>query len=166
MQFFLYLIVGGLSFFVDIGTFIMLRAIGLPVIPASVMSFSLATAANYLLCLVLAFERGRFRRSIETLRFLIVVLVGLGLNTLLVWCFVYPLSLRPTAAKVIAVPIVLIWNYLGRRLLVFSHEIPVAVRQRLKPRSRLFFHQSADKKRLRNSGASSMSVAACTRPSD
>jgi putative flippase GtrA len=69
MQFCLYLIVGGLSFFVDIGVFIVLRAIEVPVIPASVMCFSLATAANYLLCVVLAFERGRFRRSIETLRF-------------------------------------------------------------------------------------------------
>src|SRR5262245_16714992 len=132
MQFFLYLIIGALSFFVDIGTFIVLRAIEVPVIPASVMSFSLATAANYLLCVVLAFERGRFRRSIETLRFLIVVLIGLGLNTLLVWCFVYRFSIHPTAAKIVAVPIVLIWNYLGRRLLVFSNDIPVAVRAWLK----------------------------------
>jgi putative flippase GtrA len=59
MQFFLYLIVGGLYFFVDIGTFIVLRAIDLPIIPASVASFSLATAANYLLSIVIAFERGR-----------------------------------------------------------------------------------------------------------
>jgi putative flippase GtrA len=133
MQFFLYLIVGGLSFFVDIGAFVGLRAIEVAVIPASVTSFILASAANYLLSVVLAFERGRFRRSIEILRFLTVVLVGLGLNTLLVWCFVYPLSIHPTAAKIVAVPIVLMWNYLGRRLLVFDNEIPVAVRAWLKP---------------------------------
>ena len=66
------------------------------------------------------------------LRFLTVVLVGLGLNTLLVWCFVYPLSIHPTAAKIAAVPIVLIWNYLGRRLFVFGNEIPIAVRAQLK----------------------------------
>jgi hypothetical protein len=50
-----------------------------------------------------------------------------------VWYFIYPLSLHPTAAKVIVVPIVLVWNYLGRRLLVFSNEIPVALGSRLKP---------------------------------
>jgi putative flippase GtrA len=127
MQFFLYLIVGGLSFFVDIGTFLMMRTIEVPVIPASVTSFSLATAANYLLCIVLAFEHGRFRRSIEMLRFLSVVLVGLGFNTLLVWCFVFPLSIHPATAKIAAVPVVLIWNYLGRRLFVFSNDIPVAI---------------------------------------
>ena len=60
MQFFLYLVVGGLSFFVDIGAFIALRAIEMPVITASVASFSLATAANYLLSVILAFERGAF----------------------------------------------------------------------------------------------------------
>jgi putative flippase GtrA len=66
------------------------------------------------------------------LRFLAVVLVGLGLNTLLVWFFVYPLSMHPTVAKIVAVPIVLVWNYLGRRLLAFSNEVPVAVRAWMK----------------------------------
>jgi putative flippase GtrA len=61
------------------------------------------------------------------LRFLSVVLVGLGLNTLLVWSFVYRFSIHPAAAKIVAVPIVLMWNYLGRRLFVFSNDMPVAV---------------------------------------
>src|SRR5262249_2115064 len=103
MQFFRYLIVGGLSFFIDIGTFIGLRAIEVPVITASVTSFSLATAANYLLSVILAFQRGRFGRSIEALRFLSVVLVGLGFNTLLVSCFVYRFSIHPAVAKIVAV---------------------------------------------------------------
>src|SRR5436190_8015419 len=128
MQFFFYLIVGGLSFFVDIGAFVAMRAIEVPVIAASISSFILATAGNYLLSILLGFERGRFRRHMEMLRFLAVVLVGLGLNTLLVWFFVYPLSMHPTVAKIVAVPIVLVWNYLGRRLLVFGNQVPVAVR--------------------------------------
>jgi len=133
MQFFFYLIVGGLSFFVDIGAFIGLRAIEVPIITASVTSFGLATATNYLLSVILAFQRGRFRRYIEMLRFLTVVLIGLVLNTLLVWCFVYHLALHATAAKIMAVPIVLVWNYLGRRRLVFGNEIPAGVRAWLKP---------------------------------
>jgi len=133
MQFFLYLIVGGLSFIVDVGVFVVLVATDVPVIRASVASFILASGTNYLLCGVLAFERGRFRRSIEMLRFLTVVLVGLGLHTLLVWYFVYRLSIYPTAAKIVAVLMVLMWNYLGRRLFVFGNEIPVAVRAWLKP---------------------------------
>jgi putative flippase GtrA len=127
MQFFLYLIVGGLSFLVEIGTFVALRRTAMPVIPASVTSYIVATVANYLLSVLLAFQRGRFRRHVELARFLTVVLVGLALNTALVWCFVYPLAIQPTIAKIAAVPIVLVWNYLGRRMLVFDNRVPAPV---------------------------------------
>jgi putative flippase GtrA len=128
MQFFLYLIVGGLSFLVEIGTFIALRRAAMPVIPASVSSFIVATIANYLLSIVLAFQRGHHRLRVELTRFLGVVLVSLGLNTALVWIFVYPLAIPPTLAKIGVVPIVLIWNYLGRRMLVFDGRIPIPIR--------------------------------------
>lgn len=128
MQFFLYLIVGGLSFLVEIVTFIALRRAATPVIPASVASFIVATIANYLLSIVLAFQRGRFRQRVELARFLMVVLVGLMLNTALVWIFVYPFGISPTPAKIGVVPIVLVWNYLGRRMLVFTDRVPVPIR--------------------------------------
>jgi putative flippase GtrA len=124
MQFLLYLIVGGLSFFVDIGIFVLLRMAEMPVIPASIASFIAATGANYALSTILAFQGGRFRRHIELVRFLIVVLIGLALNTGLVWLFAYPFGVEPTLAKIIAVPMVLVWNYLGRRLLVFHDRLP------------------------------------------
>jgi putative flippase GtrA len=127
MQFFLYLIVGGLSFIIEISTFLALRRAAMPVIPASVASFIVATLANYLLSVLLAFERGRFHRQVELARFLIVVLVGLMLNTTVVWIFAYPLAIHPTVAKIAAVPIVLIWNYLGRRMFVFDKRVPAPV---------------------------------------
>jgi len=131
MQFFLYLIVGGLSFLVEIVTFIALRRAATPVIPASVASFIVATIANYLLSIVLAFQRGRFRRQAELARFLMVVLVGLMLNTALVWIFGYPLAMPPTLAKIGVVPIVLVWNYLGRRILVFTDRVPAGIQSRV-----------------------------------
>ena len=60
----------------DIRAFIALRGIEVPITSASITSFILATARNYLLSVILVFERGRFRRRIEMLRFLTVVLVG------------------------------------------------------------------------------------------
>jgi putative flippase GtrA len=124
---FLYLIVGGLSFIVEISTFLALRRAAMPVIPASVASFIVATLANYLLSILLAFEHGRFRQPEELARFLIVVLVGLVLNTIVVWIFAYPLAIQPIVAKISAVPIVLTWNYLGRRLFVFDKRVPAPV---------------------------------------
>jgi hypothetical protein len=81
MQFLLYLIVGGLSFFAEISTFINLRPAAMPVIPTWVARFIVATVANYLLSIVLASERGPFRRHVELTRFLVIVLIGLTLNT-------------------------------------------------------------------------------------
>jgi len=46
VQFFLYLIVGGLSFIVEISNSLALRRIAMSVIPASVASFIVATVAN------------------------------------------------------------------------------------------------------------------------
>jgi putative flippase GtrA len=135
MQFFLYLIVGGLSFIVEISSFLALRRAALPVIPASVASFIVATLANYLLSIVLAFERGRFRRQMELARFLIVVLVGLALNTMVVWLLAYPLAIQATVAKIAAVPIVLTWNYLGRRIFVFDSRVPAPIQSWLACRS-------------------------------
>jgi len=131
MQFLLYLVVGGLSFCVDIGAFVLLQSAGVPVIPASITSFVAATGANYALSTALAFQSGRFRRHIELVRFLGVVLVGLVLNTALVWLFVYPLGVHPVLAKIGVVPIVLVWNYLGRRLLVFHDRLPLPIAARL-----------------------------------
>lgn len=110
-EFFLYLIVGGLAFLVEISVFVALRRASMPIIPVSVTSFLIATAANYLLLVMLAFQRGRFSRHIELTRFLVVVPVGLALNTALVWFFVYPLAIPPTAAKIAVVPIVTIRCY-------------------------------------------------------
>jgi putative flippase GtrA len=132
MQFFLYLVVGGLSFLVEIATFVGLRMQATPVIAASVLSFIVATIANYFLSILLAFVPGRFRRHVELTRFLAVVAVGLILNTALVWIFIYPLFIPPIPAKIAVVPIVLVWNYLGRRLFVFSDRVPVSVRSLLK----------------------------------
>ena len=143
MQFFLYLIVGGLSFVVEIGVFVALRRAAMPVIAASVASFLVATIANYLLSILLAFQSGRFRRRVELTRFLVVVLVGLALNTALVWCFAYPLAIQPTVAKIAAVPIVLIWNYLGRRALVFSDRVPVSIRSLMETAIRAGFSAPA-----------------------
>src|SRR5262249_549492 len=55
VQFLSYLVVGGLSFLVELGTFKLALAAALPLPPASVLSFALANVANYFLCIKLSF---------------------------------------------------------------------------------------------------------------
>ena len=99
VQLALYVVVGGICFCIDIGGFIVLRYLGVPILVASAASFTTATLANYLLCCALVFHRGRFSRAEEMLRLFSIAVVGLGLNSAAVWFL----------AKVFAVIFVFIW---------------------------------------------------------
>jgi len=123
-QFAWYLIVGGLAFAVDLLVFVALLRGGVPVLAASSLSFIAGALANYLLSRLLAFAGGRHSPLGEIARLFVVALIGLGLTTVLVWVIVALLFLPPVMAKVITVPIVLIWNYLARRYFVFGLEMP------------------------------------------
>lgn len=125
LQFACYLVVGGSAFLVELVSFVLMLQAGLATIPASVASFVVATLANYLLSNAIAFQSGGIGRGQEALRFAFVALVGLGLNTGFVWLLL-ALGEPPLVAKIAAVAPVLAWNFLGRRLLVFSAHIPEA----------------------------------------
>jgi putative flippase GtrA len=126
LQFVLYLFVGGLSSVVDIGGFAVMVAFGTPLVLASTVSFIIATVVNYFLSYVLAFTRGRYSQRSEVLRFWLVSLVGLLINTLIVWLVVQVFGAQPIWGKIVALPIVLVWNFVGRRLFVFSKDLPPA----------------------------------------
>ena len=130
LQLALYLVVGGLvvgvSFCVDIGGFVALRYLQLPILPASATSFVTATLVNYLLCCALVFRSGRLSRPEEVLRLFVIAAVGLGLNSAVVWLLAVILRLPPTVAKILAVLPVFAWNYRGRRAMVFDGSPPTA----------------------------------------
>jgi putative flippase GtrA len=120
LQLGLYVVVGGICFCIDIGGFIFLRYLVLPILAASATSFTTATLTNYLLCCALVFRRGRFSRQEEVLRLFTIAVVGLGLNSAVVWLLAEILGTDPTFAKILAVFPVFAWNYLGRRSIVFD----------------------------------------------
>ncbi len=122
-QFMMYLLVGGLSFFVELSSFQGMLFMYVPLVVASVLSFILANIANYFISLRLAFVSGRFGLGVELLRLLIIVLVGLALNTLIVVVLVNGMNVLPALAKVLTLPVVLLWNFLGRSLLVFQRNM-------------------------------------------
>ena len=127
VQLALYLVVGGTCFCIDIGGFIVLRHLGFPILAASATSFVMATFANYLLCCALVFRSGRFSRAEEILRLFVIAIVGLGLNSAMVWLLAEILGVNPTLAKILAVFPVFAWNYLGRRSIVFDGRPPAVM---------------------------------------
>jgi putative flippase GtrA len=120
LQFMLYAVVGGICFTIDIVGFVFLRYFGMAILAASAASFVTATIANYLLCCVLVFRSGRFSRGEELLRLFTIAVIGLSLNSAVVWILAEIVGLDATLSKVLAVLPVLAWNYLGRRSMVFD----------------------------------------------
>jgi putative flippase GtrA len=135
LQFALYLIVGGICFSIDIAGFVLLRHFELPILTASATSFVTSTITNYALCCAFVFRSGRFSRQEELLRLFAIAIVGLGLNSAVVWLLAENLGFDPTLAKILAVLPVLAWNYLGRRAIVFDRA-PSAVLVMLSDRAR------------------------------
>lgn len=125
-QFVWYILVGGLSFVADLAVFVGLLRLGAPVMGALAVGFVIGTLINYFLSLALAFTGGRHRPAGEILRLFAVALAGLGLTALLVWAFMTAGGLSALVSKVIATPMVLAWNYLGRRFFVFWPQMPLA----------------------------------------
>ena len=128
VQFVWYVVVGGLSFLADLAVFVSLLWLGVPVLAALVLGFVIGTLANYALSRLLAFTSGRFRLTQEVLRLFTVAVIGLGLTAVLVLVLM-ALGLPAVAAKILATPIALIWNYLGRRAFVFHAQMPSATWQ-------------------------------------
>jgi putative flippase GtrA len=102
-QLVLYLVVGGICFFIDVGGFVVLHVCGLPILAASALSFVTATLVNYALCCGFVFRSGRFSRPEEIVRLFAIALVGLGLNSLGVLLLAQFLRFDSTFAKILAV---------------------------------------------------------------
>jgi len=124
VQFLLYAVVGGISAVVDFGVFWVLVNAKLPLAACATIAFVLATLLNYFLSYTAAFARGRYSPREEIIRFWLVSLVGLLINNLLIWVLVKVGHLSPMISKVTTLPVVLLWNFVGRRLFVFSAELP------------------------------------------
>lgn len=122
-QFLWYLAVGGTAFLADLIAFSALLRLGLPLLPVTALGFAVGTAVNYLLSRCWAFSGGRYARREELLRFVTVALVGLLLTLVLVWALVAA-GMAALPARLIAVGLVLAWNYAGRRWFVFHRQMP------------------------------------------
>ena len=96
----------------------------------SALGFTISVIVNYILSFKFVFERKEnMNRKAEFVIFLILSIIGLGLNQLIIWICVGPVysnvtwihnllnySLAYTVAKVIATAIVMVYNFITRKI--------------------------------------------------
>jgi putative flippase GtrA len=113
-------VVGLINFAIDVAVFsIALYVLGIPLLVANTLAYSLATINSYLMNKYWTFA-GRSDRNISTAeftRFLLFNVGGLALSNLTV--FLLAEFLLPLIAKLGAVGVTFVWNYLTIRRFVF-----------------------------------------------
>ena len=117
-----YFFVGGIAALVDFGSFVFLiEVLRLGWFWAALIGFVLATAVNYLLSVRHVFESGiRFSRRHEIALVFLVSALGLLLNQTMLYLLIDQQALNVFVAKVLAMAVVFVWNFMARSRFVFS----------------------------------------------
>lgn len=85
---------------------------------SNVIGFSLAVVNNYILNRIWTFKSTNPRWEAEFGRFVLLSLIGLGLNNLFLYLFHQKLKMNFYAGKLVATLIVFVWNFTSN--LVFN----------------------------------------------
>ena len=127
-EFLRYAVVGGLAFLVDFATLVAAQELlfgrfAFGVYLSTVCGFVAGLAVNYVLSLLFVFtqakDRGKGRSVGAFLVFGVIGLLGLFWTELGMGLGVAVLGLDYRLVKVFVTAAVLLWNYLGRKLLIF-----------------------------------------------
>ena len=138
-------VVGVISFLIDYVVGLIVMNIALKImgpdyfatasVIGSVFGFVISVIANYILSFKFVFQRKEdMDRREEFIIFVVLSLVGMGINSLIIWIFTGPVyatsgwvrgfdeSLVYTGAKVIATAIVMVYNFVTRKIFLESHD--------------------------------------------
>lgn len=123
IQFLFYLFVGGIAAAVNLSLFLIVYGAGLDVIPAAAVAFLTAAMVNYALSVALLFRKNaRWASPLEYLFYAAVVAVMALFDAYATKALVLT-GFTPLGAKTIATMVGLLFNFLGRKYLVFYEPV-------------------------------------------
>lgn len=117
-----YFLVGGLAFLVDGAVLAgMVELLGIHYLVGATAGFIVGAFVNYWLSVHWVFsERTLSNQGLELGLFILIGLIGLGLNDALMWLFTDWLGLYYLLSKIMAAALVFIYNFAVRRALLFT----------------------------------------------
>jgi len=113
-------VVGFSGLFVDFGVTYLLRdIIKINQYVANAIGFCLAATSNYVLNRIWTFHSENPDITFEYLRFFGVSVIGLGINSLVLWMLVKKFKMKFYFAKAIAIGVTTLWNFVANLLYTF-----------------------------------------------
>jgi len=121
IQAFRYVLSGGLAYTVDYSSLIILvEVFKMHYLSAAAIAFVLGSTTAYILNVAWVFDKRTFNnRFVEISIFAGLAMVGLVLNQTCIWFFTENANMHYLFSKLIATMIVVIWNFFGRKYLLF-----------------------------------------------
>jgi putative flippase GtrA len=112
--------VGFSGVFVDFGfTYVCKEWIKIPKYIANAIGFSIAASSNYLFNRWWTFQSHNPQVIMEYSQFLAISLIGLGINTLILWILVSKYKKHFYLSKLLAIGVVTVWNFLANYFITF-----------------------------------------------
>jgi putative flippase GtrA len=120
-EFLRYLLVSAIALEVDVVTLMILTDLaGIDYLIANIAAFVIGSVVAYVGSIRWAFSRRRIGGSAEYVIFLVIGIVGLGINELALWAAVAGLAFPLLVAKAGAAGASFLFNFIARKILLFS----------------------------------------------
>lgn len=110
--------VGGTAFFIDTGVLLLLSNLGINYLIANVISFTVSVIYNYILSMKFVFDVKDSNTTKNFIQFIILSIIGLCINEIIMKLCVDVVTLNLLFSKIIATGIVMIYNFITRKLLL------------------------------------------------
>lgn len=101
-------------------TYICKEWIKIPKYIANAIGFTIAATTNYYLNRVWTFHSNNPEITIEFIKFFIVSLIGLAVNTVILWILVSKFKQHFYLSKLFAIGVVMIWNFIANLIYTFA----------------------------------------------
>ena len=114
-------VVGGIAFAIDYGIlFLLAKVIGLNELISAAISFIISLKFNYFLSTKWVFEAKK-QTPKEVIIFVLLSVVGLGINEVLIYLGTKKLGIDVMIVKLFATAIVMVYNFITRKLILEKH---------------------------------------------
>jgi putative flippase GtrA len=116
-----YVFFGGIAALVDVGLlYFFTEFFGFHYLISAIFSYIFGMITNYSLNKFFNFKNKSRKIVRQFGLFIVVALIGLGLNQFILWILVEFIGLWYILAKIISIFLVMFWNFLGHKKLTFG----------------------------------------------